>query len=98
MLTAEMPPAPKKSTRAKAPKTAPRRKKSKLTLAGEAAQRGVLLMELKAHGWNLTATAESLEMGHPSAVLRSIKQLDLTDEYEAARVRGDVSPGNRKSD
>lgn len=87
-------PPPKKRTTPK--KTTARRKKSKLTLAGEAAQRGVLLAELKAQGWNLTATAEALDMGHPSAVLRSIKQLGLTEEYEAARVRGDVSPGNRK--
>lgn len=71
------------------------RKKSKLTLAGEAAQRGVLLGALKEHGWNLSHVAAALEMGNASAVLRSIKQLDLSEEYEAARERGDVRPGAR---
>ena len=89
MIAAEMP-APKKSTRAKAP---PRRKKSKLTLAGEAAQRGVLLAELKAQGWNLSHVAEALEMGNASTVLRSIKQLGLLEEYEAAKVAGKVKAG-----
>jgi len=72
------------------------RRKSKLTLAGEAAQRGLLLATLKECGWNLTVTAEALEMGDPSAVLRSIKVLGLVEEYEAAKTRGAVSPGSRR--
>ncbi len=88
MLAAAMP-APKKTT-AKKP---PRRKKSKLTLAGEAAQRGVLLAELKALGWNLSRVAESLEMGNASTVIRSIKLLGLDEEYEAAKSSGKARPG-----
>ena len=72
------------------------RRKSKLTLAGEAAQRGLLLATLKESGWNLTVTAEALDMGDPSAVLRSIKVLGLVEEYEAAKTRGAVSPGSRR--
>lgn len=97
MIHAEMP-APKKSTRpAKKPAKPTRRKKSKLTLAGEAAQRGVLLAELKAQGWNLTHVAEALEMGNASTVLRSIKLLGLDEEYEAAKAAGKVRAG-RPSD
>lgn len=82
--------APKKTTKKAAPRG---RKKSKLTLAGEAAQRGVLLMELKAQAWSLSATADALDLSGASDVLRAIKHLGLTDEYEAARARGDVKPG-----
>lgn len=79
------------------PKKAPTgRKKSKLTLAGEATQRGLLLTMLKEHEWNLTATATALDMTAAADVLRSIKTLGLTEEYEAARSRGDVKPGPKK--
>lgn len=88
-------PAPMAAPKKKPPAKSTGRKKSKLTLAGEAAQRGVLLGALKEHRWNLSHVAEALEMGNASAVLRSIKQLDLTEEYEAARDRGDVRPGAR---
>ena len=73
------------------------RRKSKLTLAAEAAQRGMLLQALKDGGWNLTVCAEALDLSSPSDVLRAIKGLGLTDEYEAAKERGDVSPGSRRS-
>lgn len=69
------------------------RKKSLLTLAGEAAQRGLLLQKLKECGWNLTRTAEALEMAGPADVNRSIKLLGLTEEYEAAKERGDAKAG-----
>lgn len=69
------------------------RKKSKLTLAGEAAQRGLLLQALKECDWNLSRTAESLDVVDASSVLRSIKLLGLEDEYEAAKVAGKARPG-----
>jgi len=88
--------APRKPA-AKAVEAPAGRRKSKLTQAGEAAQRGLLLATLKECGWNLTATAEALEMGDPSAVLRSIKVLGLDEEYEAAKARGAISPGSRRA-
>lgn len=75
----------------------PRRRKSLLTQAGESAQRGLLLGTLESKEWNLTATAEALEMAGPSDVLRAIKNLGLTEEYDAAKLAGKVSPGNRRS-
>lgn len=81
--------APKKKP---APKSSGR-KKSKLTLAGEAAQRGVLLGALKEHGWNLSHVATALEMGDASAVLRSIRLLGLVEEYDAAKATGKARPG-----
>lgn len=69
------------------------RNKSKLTLAAEAVQRGMLLKALKDHDWNLSRVSDELGLGHPSAVLRSIKQLDLADEYEAAKAEGKAKPG-----
>lgn len=97
MLVAEMSPAPKKSTRTKAPKAAPEpapsradgRPKSKLTLAAERAaldaKRQLLLATLREHGWNLTLTARELEMAGASDVLRAIKAVSLVEEYEAHR-------------
>jgi transcriptional regulator with GAF, ATPase, and Fis domain len=85
-----------------APRTPPRpetpegRRKSKLTQAGEAAQRELLLQTLKTHGWNLTHTAETLEMAGPADVLRSMKVLGLSEEYEAAKERGEAKPGRPK--
>ncbi len=62
--------------------------------AAKAAQRETLLEALKANGWNLTATAKALGMGSlPSNVIRALKTLDLTEDYERAKKRGDVAPG-----
>ena len=81
----------------KKPEVAPAgRRKSKLTLAGEAAQRGLLLAMLKECGWNLTHAAEGLEMTGPADVLRAIKTLDLSEEYEAAKARGAARQGRPK--
>lgn len=76
-------------------KTAPKRRKSKLTLEGEKAQRALLLRTLKAKDWNLTATADELKMAGPGDVLRAAHILGLDEELDAARARGDLSPGNR---
>lgn len=74
--------------RGKAPEPKP-------TLAeiGREAQRKALLAELEAQGWNLTATARELGMTNASNVIRAIKTLGLTEEYEAAKARGDIAPG-----
>ena len=64
-----------------------------LAETGRAAQRGVLLATLRKQGWNLTATAKALGLAGPSNVIRSLKTLGLTGEYEAAKARGDIAPG-----
>lgn len=78
------------------------RKKSKLTILGDAAktvaQRGILLHELEKHGWNLTRTAEALDMSAPSSVIIAIKELGLDAEYNTAKEKGLVSKGRRKTD
>lgn len=65
------------------------RKKSLLSRHGDeakhAAERALLLKTLKSNAWNLTHTARALEMPGPSQVLRSIKDLGLSDEYEKAK-------------
>jgi transcriptional regulator of acetoin/glycerol metabolism len=63
--------------------------------AAKKAQRDALLAELKAEEWNLSAVAVSLKMGTASTVIRAIRALDLSDDYEKARTRGDVRPGPR---
>lgn len=74
------------------------RKKSLLTLAGDAArakaQRELLLKTLRAHDWNLTATAEALEMTSAADVARALREL-APEEYESARERGDISRATR---
>lgn len=94
MATAKKTPAMKPSTpKPSASRVAARhmegRKKSLLSRAGDeakaAAERALLLRTLKAKSWNLTHTAEALEMGNPSAVLRAIDTLGLRPEYDAAR-------------
>ena len=71
------------------PKGSEGRRKSLLSQAGDeakhATERALLLKTLKAKGWNLTHTAEALEMPGPSQVLRSIKDLGLSDDYAAAK-------------
>lgn len=54
--------------------------------AAAAAQRALLLSELEAQNWNLTATGRELEMGEAPNVLRAIKKLGLNDLYKAARI------------
>lgn len=65
------------------------RKKSKLTQVGDAAkldaERAFLLKTLKAKAWNLTHTADELEMGDASAVLRALDRYGIRDEYEKRR-------------
>lgn len=83
------------------PTRADGRVKSKLTLAREAAAlaagRELLLATLEACGWSLTDAARSLGLAGPPAVIRALRDHDLMDEHEAARVRGDIRPGKRPS-
>ncbi len=83
-----------------APKKTPAKAKRKTFAevgreAAREAQRRVLLEELDAQGWNLSATAEALGMGALPAVIRALKSLAL-DEYEKAKADGRVSPRNRR--
>lgn len=60
---------------------------------GREAQRVALLATLKDQEWNLTATARVLGLTGASNVIRSLKNLGLESEYEAARDRGDIRAG-----
>lgn len=73
--------APKKT------KAAPERRKSKLVQIGEEAMRRALLEALVTADWNLTHTAQALEMTSASHVLRSIRQLGLLEQYKSERAR-----------
>lgn len=92
MMT-EMATTKKKSTRA--PAKAPERRKSKLTQIGEEAQRAALLKELKRHDWVLKDVAEAMDLNGTPNLLRAIKQLGLTEEYEAAKADGKITAGRR---
>lgn len=81
MLTSVM------AKKAKEPESVSDRKKSKLVRIGEEAMRRALLEALVASEWNLTHTAEALEMTSASSVLRSIRQLGLLDKYKNERKR-----------
>lgn len=82
------------ATKRTAAETAPR-VKSALTEIGEEAMRRALRKSLKAHRWQLVKVAEELRMSGSANVIRAIRQLGLTDEYDAARSRGDVKSGPR---
>jgi hypothetical protein len=56
--------------------------------AARTAQRAALLATLEACGWRMSVAAETLRMGDTASVLRAIKRLGLTAEYDAARERG----------
>ena len=73
------------------------RRRSRLALEADAAARALLLAELERHAWSLTATAESLDLTSAASVLRAVKHLGLSEEYEAARRAGKVRPGPRPS-
>ena len=72
--------------------------KNVLVEAAEEAQRRALLEALEANNWNLTATAVSLRLHGPPAVLRYIKQLGLTDAHAKARAAGKLRPGPKSDE
>jgi transcriptional regulator with GAF, ATPase, and Fis domain len=54
--------------------------------AAKEAQRAALLEALKQEDWNLTAVAKRLSMGAASNVIRAIRDLDLREVYDNARI------------
>ena len=62
--------------------------------AAREAQRKALLRAWKANDWNLSRTAETLQMGSSSAVIRALKLL-APEEYDAAREDGRIRAGRR---
>jgi transcriptional regulator with GAF, ATPase, and Fis domain len=85
----------------KSKRRAPERRRSLFAEIGrqaaQEAQRKLLAATLVAKGWNLTHTAEALGLSTPSEVIRAIKALDLTAEYEAAKGKGLVVQGRPKA-
>ena len=79
------------------PKT--RKRRSKLSEAGDAARRAamrsLLIEALTACAWNLSATATRLGMSSAADVLRAVTDLELTDLLELARSQGKVSRQTR---
>ncbi len=55
--------------------------------AAKAAQRKVLLAALRSHKWNLSAAGAAVGVKGSANVIRFIHSLDLTAEYDAARIR-----------
>ena len=88
--------AASKPTKAPAKATEPEARNA-LAEAAHEAQREVLLDALRANAWSLSATAEALRLHGPSAVIRYIGSLDLSDEYEKARTSGKVKQGRPKA-
>ena len=61
------------------------------------AQRALLLDALEREGWCLARAGRSLGLGgHCAPVLRAIRCVGLTPEYERARRDGLVRPGRRE--
>lgn len=56
-------------------------------------RRALLLEALKTHGWNLTQTAAHFGIAGAGALSRTIRDLGLSREYDAARKRGAGKPG-----
>jgi hypothetical protein len=71
------------------------RRKSKLTIAADDAARRLLLDTLVRRNWALKMAASDLDLNGSAAVIKAIRQLNLVDAYEAARLRGDIRPGVR---
>jgi hypothetical protein len=61
--------------------------------ASRAAQRAALLETLEACQWRLSDAAKTLRMDCTGNVLRSIKVLGLTDEYQEAKRAGLIVRG-----
>jgi transcriptional regulator with GAF, ATPase, and Fis domain len=76
---------PKKPTTATAPNESPSFAEIGRKAARDA-QRAALLGALIEQGWNLSAVGQSLGLGHPSNVLRAIKDVGLLKEYNNAKL------------
>lgn len=64
--------------------------------AAHKAQREALLAALEAHDWHLSAVAKATGLHNASNVIRSIRTLGLTEEYEAAKADGKIPKGPRE--
>lgn len=103
MAQTRKPAASPRSPKGKAPTPAPTRadgrSKSLLSIEGERAsleaRRAMLLRVLKECDWNLSATAEKLQITNASTVIRAIRDVGLEAEYEAAKKTGRIRPGPR---
>lgn len=75
------------------------RRKSLLTRIGDQAKREAmrkaLLKALRENDWNLTVTAEALEMSTNVSVIQALQDL-APDEYAQAKASGKISPGKRR--
>lgn len=84
-------------------KTAPKRKTTPaakgqpnaLVEVADAAQRKLLLATLKRHRWNLGHTATELRLHGAPAVIRYLRRLGMSAEYDAAKADGRVKAGAR---
>lgn len=56
---------------------------------------GFLLAELQSSDWNMARCSERLRLGGTGNVLRAIRELGLSDEYEKAKAQGLVRVGGR---
>jgi hypothetical protein len=64
------------------------------SLVSAALRRELLLAALELNEWNLARTADFIGAGSSAApVLRMIRDLGLTEEYEKARAGGRIKPG-----
>lgn len=64
-----------------------------LSEVGKHAQREALRSVLRETHWNLTRAASHLRLGGASNVIRAIKALGMTAEYEDAKARGEIVVG-----
>lgn len=75
------------------------RRQSLLTRIGNDAKReamrAALLKALNENAWNLTATAEALEMGTNVSIIQALQDL-APEEYAEAKSSGKISPANRR--
>lgn len=94
-VTAKTKPRPPTSTARPKRKRAPSAYAKAGDDARRAAQRELLLSTLKAHDWNLRASAVDLGLTGTPGVVRAL--LDVAaDEYAAAKADGRIRPGVRR--
>lgn len=64
--------------------------------ASREARKKLLLVTLEEQRWNLTVTAEVLEMNGASDVIRAIRDLGMHEDYERAMVAGLIVVGRHR--
>ncbi len=81
-----------------APLVRPEPGRNVMAEAAFVAQRKVLLDALTKARWSLAEAASALRLHGTPAVIKYIHSLELEQEYEAAKARGEVRPGRPKND